>query len=372
LAIVGGVAAILATGFLLVHRAEGGTNKVALASAPQPVGIVRARASTYRASRTYGGTFESWIEAGVGPQRVSAYVDTVLVRPGAAVARGEVLATLDCRSESAESRSLAQRARSLAARQQAVASEAARLAEVQKKGPHVFVGTRQGTFVSENEVEQALARSGQEEANVSAERAKLAALSVAVDDCILRAPFAGEVAARHMDPGGFARPGSVVVTVVDRTTVRFAADVPEADYGVVAPSSSAHLRVDALGLDLDGVVARRSPNGDAATRTVRFEIDVPNQGHAIPANTTGEVRLFVGEPAPSTELPLVAASITGKTATVFVVDGGVAHTRTFHVLGELGGSLFIDPSLVPGTALVVSGRALLADGDRVAPTELAP
>lgn len=358
--IVAGVAAILVTGFVMVRRAEGKTNKIALASSAQPASVVHAKASTYRASRSYGGTFAPWVEAGVGPQRVSAYVDTVLVRPGAVVKRGAVLATLDCREQNAESRAISQRARALASRQQAVANEAARLQEIMKKG----------TFVSENEAEQALARSEQESAEVSAEQAKLAAFSVAVDDCILRAPFDGEVARRVMDPGGFARPGSVVVSIVDRTTVRFVADAPESDYDVVAPGSHAHLRVDALALDLDGTIARRTPSGDAATRTVAFEVDIPNQQRSVPANTTGEVRLSVGEPKPATEIPLVAASVQNKTAKIFVVDGDVVHTRTVAVLGEIGGSLFVDPSLPPGTTIVVSGRALVADGDRVATKEV--
>src|SRR5213082_3135264 len=48
--------------------------------------------------------------ARVGPQYVSAYVGTVLVRPGAVVKRGEVLATLDCRNASAATREIAARA----------------------------------------------------------------------------------------------------------------------------------------------------------------------------------------------------------------------------------------------------------------------
>ena len=93
--------ALLATGALMVHRAEARINKVALASSPQPVAVVRATAAMYRASRNYAGTFESWVESGVGPQFLSAYVDTVLVRPGAVVKRGDLLATLDCRNANA-------------------------------------------------------------------------------------------------------------------------------------------------------------------------------------------------------------------------------------------------------------------------------
>ena len=36
------------------------------------------------------------------------------------------------------------------------------------------------------------------------------------------------------------------------------------------------------------------------------------------------------------------------------------------VLGERGGTVYIDSTLKPGTAVVTEGRAVLADGDAVA------
>src|SRR6185437_6944242 len=90
-----GVAAVLLLGGGMMWRANSRTNKVALSSRPKPVTVVKAAAAMYRPSRTYVGTLQPWVEASVGPQLVSAYVDTVLVRPGASVKRGDVLATLD-------------------------------------------------------------------------------------------------------------------------------------------------------------------------------------------------------------------------------------------------------------------------------------
>src|SRR6185437_11918129 len=103
-AIGAGVAAILLLGSGMMWHANGQTNKVALSSLPKPVTVVRATAAMYRPSRTYVGTLQPWVEASVGPQLVSAYVDTVLVRPGATVNRGDVLATLDCRDANASTK----------------------------------------------------------------------------------------------------------------------------------------------------------------------------------------------------------------------------------------------------------------------------
>jgi len=358
--VIGAVLAVVALGGLMMFRAESRTNKVALASSPKPVTVVKAIAATYRPSRVYVGTLEPWVRADVGPQLVSAYVDTVLVRPGTAVKKGDVVATLDCRNTSATAQAVSMQARALDARQQAVAHESSRVQ-----------GLLDGGFVSPNEAEQKSAQSAAEEASLLAEKARLLGTSLAVNDCILRAPFDGEVATRLMDPGAFARPGAPIVSIVDRRTVRITADAPEIDFDVVKPSTPVRIHVYATNQDVDGAIARRAPSADPSTRTVHFEIDVADPTRAIPVNTTGEVRIDVGEPTPAAEIPLYAASLRGPKATLFTVEGDTARARTLAVKGEIGGSLYVDPSLAAGTLVVTEGRALLADGDKVAPKEAA-
>jgi RND family efflux transporter MFP subunit len=348
------VLTIFGAGALIIHRTESKTNKVALAAAPKLVTAVAARAQPYQPSRVYVGTLEPWLTANVGPQLVSAYVDTVLVRPGAVVKRGEVLATLDCRDKSAESQAVASEARAIDARQKALASEAARLKTL-----------ADDKFGSVNDAEQKLAQRDAEQAKLDAMRAKLSQKSLEVSDCILRAPFDGEVATRGIDPGAFVRPGIPLVSVVDRSTVRLTADVPEVDFDVVAPGRKVKIQVTATKRSLVGEISRRAPAADAATRTVHFEVDLGDPERQIPTGTTGEVHLDVGEPVPATAIPVYAASVRGKKATVFVVEGDVAKSRVVPVLGEAGGQLFLACDLAPGAIVVTEGRALLADGDRV-------
>jgi len=355
------VLALVALLAVMVWRAESKTNKVALSSKPKPVTVVAAQAGEYQPTRTYVGTVEPWVDAKVGPQLVSAYVDTVLVRPGATVSKGAVLATLDCRNASAQAQAVAMEARALDERQKAISHEATRLSSL-----------LDGGFVSANEAEQKTAQSASEEANVLAQKARLLGTSLGVNDCILKAPFDGDVASRAADPGAFVHPGDEIVRVVDRSTVRIVAAVPENDFDVVAAGNAAHVKFFATGKVLDGTISRRAPSADPGTRTVHVEIDVPDPNHTIPVYTTGEVTMKVGKPVPATKLPLPVAVIRGAKANVFVVEGGVAHMRTFKYLGESGGDAFVDTSLAPATKVVSEGRALLADKDRVEAKEAAP
>jgi membrane fusion protein (multidrug efflux system) len=353
-AILAGAIVIVALLVSLVMHAESKINKVALASEAKPVTVVAADGKSFRDTRKYVGTLRPWIEASVGPQYISVYVDTVLVRPGAVVKRGEVLATLDCRNASAESQAVAAEARAIEASQRAVADKSARLNQLLA-----------GKYVSENEAEMTSAESASEQAKVAAEKAKLTKMTLDVNDCVMRAPFDGEVATRSIDPGAFVRPGMAIVSVVDRNTVRMTIDVPESDFDMVAAGILVNVHVVSTGKDIPAKISRRAPSADPGTRTVHVEIDMDDPKREIPVNTTGEVSIEVGEPIPATSIPLVAASVTGKKANIWTVEGGVAHQSTFHVLGEQGDNVFLDTSLKPGTQVVTEGQFVLSDGDHV-------
>jgi membrane fusion protein, multidrug efflux system len=359
-AIAAGVLGVLVAGWLLIHRAESNLNKVSLASAPKPVTVIVARETTYRETHTYVGTLRPWVEANVGPQFVSAYVDTVLVRPGGRVKRDEVLATLDCRNASASSLAVAAEARAIDARQKAISHESVRVN-----------GLLDGGFVSPNEAEQKEAQSASEQAQLASQQAKLTATGLSVSDCVLRAPFDGEISVRLIDPGAFVHPGTPIVAVVDRNTVRMTFDVPEADFDAVAQDTPVSIQVLATGKTIAGTIARRSPAADPETRTIHAEVDLDNTRHDLPVNTTGEVTIQVGQPTVAAAIPLVAASITGSKAAVFVIDGDVAYKRTFKIQGEEGSNLYLETTLKPGSRVVTEGRALLADGDHVSPQEVA-
>jgi membrane fusion protein (multidrug efflux system) len=316
--------------------------------------VVAATDITFRPSRTYVGTLEPWIEAKVGPQFVAAYVDTVLVRPGDAVKRGDVLATLDCRNASAASQAVAMQARALEQRQKAMADQSARITSM-----------LDGGFVSKNEAEQSAAQSAAEEAQVLAERANLLGRTLEVNDCVLRAPFDGEIATRSIDPGAFVRPGTPLVSEVDRATVRLATDVPESDFEFVGPGKHVRVHILATGRDLDATVSRRAPAADPGTRTVACEVDIPDPSREVPVGTTGQLVVEVGDPIRATAVPLAATTVRNGKATLFVVENGLAHARTVPVLGESGEMLYVGPELAAGAEVVVEGRALLAEGDAV-------
>jgi RND family efflux transporter MFP subunit len=357
LAIAAGTLVLFAAGGFLYWRARSAVNEVALAASPKPVAVVPARADVFRPQRRYVGTVAPWVRADVGPQFIAAYADTVLVRPGDTVKRGQILATLDCRDANASNRAMTMQARAIDARQKAMASEAARIGSLVDGG-----------FAAPNEAEQKSAGSESALAELMATQAKMTGTSLAVNDCVLRAPFDGEVSMRMVDPGAFVRPGDPVASVVDRSTVRVTAEVPEGDFGFVGPGTPVRIKMLAVGDAVTGAIARRSPAANDATRTVHFEIDLHDPERRFPVGTTAELAIDVGAPEPATVVPSVAAAVHGDKATVFVVAGDKATKHVVAVRGEEQGMLYLDPALEAGSEVVTEGRSLLDEGDRVTAT----
>ncbi len=353
--LLGAAGGLLAVGGAMYHHNVSQTNHVALASSARRVAAITAVAHAYQPHRRYVGTIEPWVAAKVGPQLVSAYVATVLVRPGAVVKRGDVIATLDCRNASALSQQVAQQARAIGATSTAAEHEATRVSSL-----------LDGKYVSENEADLKQADAAAKQAQLGALRAQLAGTALQVDDCVLRAPFDGEIADRTADPGAFIRPGATIATVIDRHLVRITADVPEDDFESVAIDTPVRIHLLASHRDLAARISRRAPAADPATRTAHIEIDVDDAARTMPVWTTAELALDVGQPLPATALPLSAASIHASKATLFVARDGVAHTTLARVVGEDGGAIFVDAATVPaGTHVVTDGRTTLSDGDAI-------
>jgi RND family efflux transporter MFP subunit len=346
--------ALAGLGALLVWRIESGTSHTALADAPKGVTLIEAKPASYRASRRYVGAVRPWLEARIGPQFVAAFVDDVLVRPGDPVEKGALLARLACRHVAANAQALSESAKAQAAQQQAAAGESKRLAEMVKLG-----------FVSQNEAEKKLAESEAERGRMLSAQAKTLSGALEQNDCFLRAPFAGEISERFVDPGAFVRPGSALLTLVDRSKVRVVADAPETEFGLVEPGAATKIHLLATGQEIDGTIARRAPAADAGTRTIRFEIDLANGTHLLPTGTSAELWLEVGDARSALEVPLAAATVRGNKATVFVIEGDVARSKSLRLLGEKKGNLFLEASLPAATKVVLEGRSTLRDGDRV-------
>lgn len=129
------------------------------------------------------------------------------------------------------------------------------------------------------EVDQARAQLDQAAAAVAQARGAVAAAASMAGDASVRAPFAGRVVSRMVEPGDLAAPGRPLVAIEADGERRLVVAVPESLQARLALAPGAPV---AVGLDarpelgrLAGTVAEVSPGADRGSRSFEIEISLP-------------------------------------------------------------------------------------------------
>jgi RND family efflux transporter MFP subunit len=127
----------------------------------------------------------------------------------------------------------------------------------------------------------------------------------------IHAPFDGIVAARHVDTGHLVNVGSsakdALLVVVNTDVVRVFVDAPEIDAVHIQPAAVVTIRTPSLAAsDISGTVTRTTWVLNQATRTLRVEIDVPNESGRLRPGMYAHARIKVAERMDALTLPKTA------------------------------------------------------------------
>lgn len=160
------------------------------------------------------GTAVPFRQAQLG-SRLMARVIEVTVHEGDQVQRGQILARLDARDV------LARREQALAGR---AASEAA-LLEARNHANRIR-GLYADSAAPRAQLDQAEAALARAEAGKRQADAAEQEVLVMGDDATIRAPFAGTITRRLLDPGAFAAPGQPLLAIEDAAMLRLAVTAP--------------------------------------------------------------------------------------------------------------------------------------------------
>jgi RND family efflux transporter MFP subunit len=104
------------------------------------------------------------------------------------------------------------------------------------------------------------------------QRARVRQLETTLSRNEVRAPFAGRVAARFVDPGATVGPGTPLVRLISAGDLMVRAAVPPEDARGLAVGSRVTARVRDLGLPIPGTIQRIAPEVDAASQMVLIEV----------------------------------------------------------------------------------------------------
>ena len=135
-------------------------------------------------------------------------------------------------------------------------------------------------------------------ASLEEQRSKMEEASARIAEAELRAPFAGQVARRYVDPGATLSTGeSVVQLISDARLVRFA--VPEGRTAALRLGAPVTVTFADEGIEVAGEVITIAPEIEAGTRLVIAEARVElgeAQSKSLRVGVVGRVRFGAGAP----------------------------------------------------------------------------
>ena len=203
-------------------------------------------------------------------------------------------------------------------------------------------------------------------AQVIQTQARIDELKITMTDTTVLSPVDGFVGRRVLDPGAFAGANTVIMSVVDISSVRLISNLVEKDFRRIAPGVAALVEVDAFpGESFRGEVSRVAPIFDPATRTASMEIEVPNPGFRLKPGMYARVLLTAERRAGALSVPRNAVVDLENKRGVYTIENDVARFKEVHTGLTDANFVEILDGITEGTRVITVGALALRDGDRV-------
>jgi membrane fusion protein (multidrug efflux system) len=279
--------------------------------------------------------------------KLSGYLKSVTVDKGDRVEAGQVVAEI-------ESLELGQQYASATADLQSKRRNAARARDLFSKGTTTEVAKLQA------------------ETDATMAENNVAALATNMAYQIMRAPFAGHVTARFVDPGALITNAQTnfvsatpVLTISDDSRLRVYTYVQQQDVPFVHVGDRAEV-VDASNPDRSRAasVTRMTGELDAKSHTMLVEVDIDNSDQFLTAGSFAYVSLHV--PIKSyPQIPVTALMVRGNDSLVAVLEGEVLRFRAVKVASTDGAVISLNDGLQPGERIAINVPDEIIDGNRI-------
>ncbi|MCS6288325.1 MAG: efflux RND transporter periplasmic adaptor subunit [Nitrospira sp.] len=240
-------------------------------------------------------------------------------------------------------------------------------------------------FVSQQDLDTALVNRDAALALQDSLRAQVQQMEVALAQtetnlayASIRAPFAGYIAERNLDPGSYVSGTTAststmsrgILSVHDVETVRTLIEVVEKDVPLVKVGQRADVRAEAYPNEVfEGRVTRIVQALNRATRTMTVEVDLPNKDHRLKGGMFARVEVLVGKHPQAIQIPLDAVSRLEESQYVYVVKDGKAHQIPVELGARSDNRVEVVKGLTGDEQVIVSGKDLVSEG---APVQTQP
>lgn len=321
------------------------------------VRVIAPEAANWSPSVEIDGTLAAARSAELGfetPGRLSQ----ASVKIGEAVKAGQTLATLDTGEISAQLK---------AAQAQVRAAEAQlALATDQERRTATMVST--GSLAEATGV-QTTQQKAVASAQLDAARAQVSLSQVALGNHRLVAPFAGTVARAPEGVGGVVGPGASLFEIQDLSRLKLRGTLGEHDAALVQPGSA--ISIESEHGKVEGTITVVLGSVDTATRRVRVEADIDNQGQKLRAGSFVRGVVSAGSSIPVLKLPHDALRPGGQDE-VFVVTGDTLASRRIVYAVAPTGELLVRRGLTADERVMRAPKSDTHAGERIAIDTTAP
>lgn len=271
------------------------------------IAAVTPHATSADAGSRWDGVIEAVQQADLTAQ-TAGRVASVAVDVNDRIAAGQVLLRLTGVEQRAGAE--AARAQAAAARAQAVEAEASY---------RRFAGLAQQQYVSKQQLDQALAARNAAQAAARAAEANVAQAAQQADYTQVRAPYAGVVAQRLVEPGESVSPGQPLLRVFNPGRFRIQVQVPQGVAAALRAAPQADITLaDGRVLAASDVIVY--PGADADAHSVTVRVQLPADAGALMPGQVASVRFPAGgDGAGAVWLPQSALWQRGELTGVYVL-----------------------------------------------------
>jgi membrane fusion protein (multidrug efflux system) len=303
------------------------------------------------------GSLRAYNQAAV-KARVAGEVREVLVREGETVKAGQVLVRMD--EADYRARVVQAEGALLAARGQL---------DIAAKARENNRALLDRGFISKNAYDTASSQYDIAQANVNAAQGGLDVSRKALGDTVIRAPIAGVVASRSVQPGEKVSADNKLLDVVDLGRMEMEVAVPTSDIIGIAPGQEVTVRVEGLPQPLPASVVRINPATQAGSRSIMTYLQLDNPQNRLRAGMFGEARLTLAKKAGVLAAPPSALQVNGDSAYVYAIEHDKLVRRQVQtgITGSDGDATLIEITggLEPGARIVRSNLGNLPAGATV-------
>jgi RND family efflux transporter MFP subunit len=275
------------------------------------------------AGRAWDGVVEAVRQADLSAQ-TSGRVTVVAADVNDHVIEGQVLVRLTA---------VEQQAGASTARAQLRAAEAGAVEAEANYARYQALGSKQ--FVSRLQLDQARAARDAAVAGRDAARAQLAQAGQQTEYTVVRAPFAGIVSARRVEPGESVAPGQMLMSVYAPGALRIEVQVPESDAAAIRVANKAFVLL-ADGRRVAAAAVSVFPAADPATHSVGVRVILPDMQDAPLPGITAKVLFPIAGGGAPLQIPSGAIVQRGEVSAAYVITGNRISMRQLR-LGQRQG-----------------------------------